>query len=357
MCCHFDGFLVNLSSRFSAALPHGHEVGVTACGVPGFNCNYDHYPNDPDFDILHYVKDKRGQVHYAGTTFQCVEYARRWWVLRRDIFLPNVPWASDIWAMDYVKRLSDNHRVPLRKYANHETTERPAVGDLLIWQVSDEQPYGHVAVVVEVDDKHVRIAEQNYENNQPWSGRTYSRQFPLRCDAKTGKWHIYDYAHETEPFFGWVRADESAAYPTPAFQPPKEARLPVHGQYDEATILALQHFVDGHFKDGKDSPVNDYGLAIFLNTRLRLHDYPHVPMGFWGSQTFDRAPITKKLQRFLNSYPEISGCHSNCAETRVPETGKWCEATTRGVQNLLNKVYDMHDFDAAVEHYRQAVQA
>jgi hypothetical protein len=45
---------------------------------------------------------------------------------------------------------------------------------------------GHVAVISEVTPTHVRIAEQNVDNNVPWAGGHFSREFPLQRNRETG---------------------------------------------------------------------------------------------------------------------------------------------------------------------------
>jgi hypothetical protein len=72
---------------------------------------------------------------------QCVEFARRWWIQRADVLLPNVMWAAHIFeSIHHVRALDESgHLVPLGKYADGVSTEAPAVGDLLIWKVSPTQ--------------------------------------------------------------------------------------------------------------------------------------------------------------------------------------------------------------------------
>jgi hypothetical protein len=180
-------------------------------------------------------------------SLQCVEFARRWWISQLDCSLLNVPRACDIWTRTYVKRLSDNARVALQMHANGESTSRPAVHDYLIWKKTDEQPVGHIAVVCEVADDYVCIAEQNVDNNKMWAGGHYSRKFALQRNEENGSWTIRD---DEDPMFGWVRCLRDQVLPTPAFVKPAAARLPVDGVFEGDTYTALQIFVGLDAKRG-----------------------------------------------------------------------------------------------------------
>jgi hypothetical protein len=83
-----------------------------------------------------------------ATLWQCVEFARRWWIQRADVLLPNVMWAAHIFeSIHHVRALDESgYLVPLGKYADGVSTEAPAVGDLLIWKVSPAQarPVGQI---------------------------------------------------------------------------------------------------------------------------------------------------------------------------------------------------------------------
>jgi glutathionylspermidine amidase/synthetase len=178
-------------------------LGCAPSGVIAYNCNYENIPEPADgevVDILTYAKDARGKLAYSGMKWQCVEYARRWWVSQFDLYLLNVPRACDIWTRTFVRRLSDNKNVAIKMHDNGTSTVKPAVGDFLIWKRTDEQPVGHIAVVSELTDTHVRIAEQNVDNNVMWGGGHYSRQFALQRSEETGAWTIRD---DEDPMHGY----------------------------------------------------------------------------------------------------------------------------------------------------------
>jgi hypothetical protein len=62
-------------------LAHGAVLGVPKTGIIGYNCNYSKLVDDGAvYDHLNYIKDARGRSVYSGDKWQCVEYARRWYV-------------------------------------------------------------------------------------------------------------------------------------------------------------------------------------------------------------------------------------------------------------------------------------
>ena len=106
-------------------------------------------------------------------------------------------------------RLADRAAVALDCVPNGSGAERrrPERGDLLIW--NDEGDFagtGHVAVVVEVCDSFVRIAEQNNEDVYWHDGRAYSRELAVTIDAGTGAYTIRE--HQAGSVRGWMHVTD-----------------------------------------------------------------------------------------------------------------------------------------------------
>jgi hypothetical protein len=339
-------------------LPHGVLLGEPKFGEKSYNCNYQNMlppgPEDAPFDMLTYVRDSRGNLQYSGMKWQCVEYARRWWVTHYDVTLLNVPRACDIWSRTYVKRLSDGKNVALEMLASGASKDAPRVGDLIIWKKTAEQPVGHVAVVCEVTADSVRIGEQNVDNNLMWAGGSFSREFPLQRNENG----VYTMRDDEDPLFGWVRVHPDRVVDTPPWTPPAMASLAIDGVMTTETTTAWQKFVgvdvkrdlgDVDLTQGRWANIigrmTDYAAAAFLN--VAHQQYPHVPMQSFF--THERTPIVRKLQNFLNSYPELTGTGPDLL---IAESGEWDDVTTKAVQNLLNKIEHYEDFEAAVATYR-----
>eukprot|EP00604_Paraphysomonas_vestita_P003736 CAMPEP_0174823700 /NCGR_PEP_ID=MMETSP1107-20130205/26895_1 /TAXON_ID=36770 /ORGANISM="Paraphysomonas vestita, Strain GFlagA" /LENGTH=246 /DNA_ID=CAMNT_0016047329 /DNA_START=345 /DNA_END=1088 /DNA_ORIENTATION=- len=243
-------------------------------------------------------------------------------------------------------------------YSQDESTIRPEVHDAIIWKKTEKAPVGHIAIVSEVTDDYIRVAEQNVENDIMWKGGTYTRQFPLERNSETGAWSIKD---DEDPILGWVRVDKNSNEAPPVWVPPETNQLEVNGIYDDVVFDALSKFV------GSGSPstfteeervkwgpffarITDYSLGGFLNTHLP-ETYPLLiaPWKGFGNDQFDRSPLIRKFQTFLNMYPEITGVGEDLV---VEVNGIWDVPTIKALQNMLNKVHTTDEFDSAIEYYR-----
>ncbi|KAG5469570.1 hypothetical protein LSCM1_02795 [Leishmania martiniquensis] len=182
----------------------------------------------------------------TGMKWQCVEYARRYWMLRgtpAPATFGSVHGAADIWgALDFVTLLDSATKLPLLKFRNGAKVgdggSRPRVGDLIIYPRDNNRslPFGHVAVVVGVEmpskldagdayrdavtsasasqsrRRHglVYIAEQNWDSS-PWPDpyRNYSRSLPLEVrESADGRPLQYTIQDSFCGIQGWVRYDD-----------------------------------------------------------------------------------------------------------------------------------------------------
>lgn len=182
----------------------------------------------------------------TGMKWQCVEYARRYWMLRgkpAPAFFGAVNGAADIWdSLTHVTFLDNATTAPLLKFKNGASLGygggAPHVGDLLIYPRDSAGifPYGHVSVVVEVemttkvkaDDSYmaataaspkprqrhglVYVAEQNWDSvTWPDPYHNYSRSLPLvvleSAEGRPLQYTIEDSFHGIQ---GWVRYDGEA---------------------------------------------------------------------------------------------------------------------------------------------------
>ena len=114
---------------------------------------------------------------FMGFKWQCVEFARRWLLMRKScIFLP-VPCAADMWTeLKYVERITDEKQFSLKFHPNG-SPNKPKHDALLIYPRNEELPFGHVAIICDVVDGFIRVADQNYiYYNWP---DNYAREVPL----------------------------------------------------------------------------------------------------------------------------------------------------------------------------------
>lgn len=155
--------------------PFGAAIG-TAFGTASYsNCN-DSYSSDESNYISVLTATGDSISVYTGMKWQCVEFARRFLIERRGVYFASVDGATDIFALMYVSSVVNSSKYSFSSRRNGGTKISPAVGDLIIYPVQNGMPFGHVAVVVEVDvgEGSLHIAEQNWDSKK-WVYNGYSR--------------------------------------------------------------------------------------------------------------------------------------------------------------------------------------
>ncbi|KAF5213817.1 D-alanyl-glycyl endopeptidase-like protein [Trypanosoma cruzi] len=156
-------------------------------------------------------ENRWNNTNTSGLEWQCVEFARRYWMLRgtpvRATF-DSVVGAADIWALNSV-RLLDGSKTPLLKYPNglprRDGGSAPRAGDLLIYpRQRNDFPFGHVAVVVGVTKNSVLVAEQNWDNKM-WPGpyHNHSREIRMLYSPIHDAYNITE--EENIIIDGWMR--------------------------------------------------------------------------------------------------------------------------------------------------------
>jgi len=135
--------------------------------------------------------------HYTGMSWQCVEYARRYWILNFGIQFGDVKTANEIYSkMPAVTKISNNTEVIINKYFNGSKTP-PKVGDLLVYEQKKDivaLQYGHVAIVVNVNKEngYIDVAEQNYDNKRWPQNTNYSRRISMVYNKRNQEYLVYN---------------------------------------------------------------------------------------------------------------------------------------------------------------------
>ena len=127
-----------------------------------------------------------------GLRYQCVEFVKRYYYERLDHKMPD----SYGHAKDFFeKRLQDgklSSKRNLIQYTN-PSSSRPEVDDLLVFDGTNLNKYGHVAIISKVDDNSVEIIQQN-------PGPLASSRETFKLTKSDGKWKI-----EKDKTLGWLR--------------------------------------------------------------------------------------------------------------------------------------------------------
>ena len=147
---------------------------------------------------------------YTGIQWQCVEFARRWLLLRKSCTFPDIDIAANIWnTLSYVERVTDGKKFRLIGHQNG-SNNRPKQDSFLVYPRSRQMSVGHVAVITNIDQDYVYIAEQN-NNFHHWPSN-YARRAPI--SVRNGCYYIDD----DFTLYGWMEIEGSNH-----LQPLKEA--------------------------------------------------------------------------------------------------------------------------------------
>ena len=100
---------------------------------------------------------------YTGIKYQCVEFARRYYLIRYNLLFDQVPDAYSIAWLPTILNRSTHRRLSWPTFPNAKESPPPIPGSLLLWAPEGRfEPTGHVAVVTYVGRDFVDVAEQNY---------------------------------------------------------------------------------------------------------------------------------------------------------------------------------------------------
>ncbi|WP_310991013.1 CHAP domain-containing protein [Aequorivita marina] len=129
-----------------------------------------------------------------GLKYQCVEFVKRYYYEHLDHKMPD----SYGHAKDFfVKGLADGKMVKHRnliQYTNPSSL-KPKVNDLLVYDKTIFNKYGHVAIISKVNTNQIEIIQQNPGASDPSRER-------YNLIKKDGKWKI-----EHAKVLGWLRKE------------------------------------------------------------------------------------------------------------------------------------------------------
>lgn len=191
--------------KLSSDAPFGTLLGYAPGGVAIYSSNYGSldprkYPEDADFRS--YIGNE-----YMGHKWQCVEFARRFLFLNYGVVFTDVGMAWEIFSLRFLRQVVNDNILPLQAFANG-SKRAPQAGALLIWQKGGEfHETGHVAVITQLLDDKVRIAEQNVIHSPLPPGQQWTRE--LRLSVKNGCFTLHDTFSDTE-ILGWMIQTDDA---------------------------------------------------------------------------------------------------------------------------------------------------
>lgn len=129
-----------------------------------------------------------------GLKYQCVEFVKRYYYEFYNHKMPN-SWGD---AKDYfnstIKDGEKNEDRDLIQYSNPSDVQ-PRIGDLLVYKPTEENTFGHVAIISKVEENHIKIIQQN-----PDAGNKSREIYELKYLNQ--KWKI-----QNNRILGWLRKE------------------------------------------------------------------------------------------------------------------------------------------------------
>jgi hypothetical protein len=139
---------------------HDPICGVTENGVVA-------YCNSSKYNLVDHYLDGLP----TGKKWQCVEFVRRYYMQIHGLTFPSVANAYEMMKLTEFIDINTQQSYPCTFYSPTEST--PQKDDILILEY---EKYGHTAIIVGVQGKRIRIAEQNWD---PWVASYYSRELSV----------------------------------------------------------------------------------------------------------------------------------------------------------------------------------
>lgn len=147
-----------------------------------------------------------------GLRYECCEYVCRYTDSKWGFIFIKYKNACDFWY-------AAANDTRLNRYANG-SGEPPRVGDILVWNHSPDEEYGHVAIVSEVPGgplsqwTWIKVTEQNVTNTSTDVNRIIGLDAGLNIDV-SNRWGY--------PTLGWIRPKNTAPSEPP--QPPVDVHV------------------------------------------------------------------------------------------------------------------------------------
>lgn len=230
-----------LACQNSCRTPYGSILGVADGAIAYSNCTSrcirpgSSFLNMETGEISAHIKAPADpDLHYVGINFQCVRYARLWWMLNLGLAFGDVDDAHHILYLSEATDVRTGAAVPLARSINGSARRPPQRGDLLVYLADRDDPewrFGHVAVVVDVDLERglLSLAEENYDNDHWQDPQAFARQIPLF--TVNGRYTLIDVPDDSR---GNPRGGRIAGWVHPLATVPtaKEHSNPIHpGQH------------------------------------------------------------------------------------------------------------------------------
>lgn len=129
-----------------------------------------------------------------GLKYQCVEFTKRYYYYYLNHKMPDSYGNARDFFDPQVADGDMNMARDLRQYTNPAGT-RPEISDLVVFEGTSTNPYGHVAIISKVESAKIEIIQQN-------SGPYGKSRVEYNLYYQDGKWKI-----DSQRIMGWLRKE------------------------------------------------------------------------------------------------------------------------------------------------------
>lgn len=194
--------------RGTEVVPFDNVLGITPDGVPVMSNGDESYFSNMVSLVPGCIglssSQRRCPCKLSHTTtgyrWQCVEFVRRYLAARKAVWMSSIATAEDAWTCETLfTSVVNNAPVGFTKMANNSVSPMPSVGDVIVWSRCEAVPFGHMAIVTNVRDEKVYVAEQNQGFERWTSDMPYSREIPMRIHADRAVELV-----DEDPVLGWI---------------------------------------------------------------------------------------------------------------------------------------------------------
>jgi len=112
---------------------------------------------------------KKNGIYY-GQSWQCIEYARRYWIEMFGVTFKQITNAYELMKITFCTAIHTGKKEPVKVCHNHSPYQ-PLIGSLLVWMKDSKNQYGHVAVITGITPTYIHITQQNKKDVHrriPW---------------------------------------------------------------------------------------------------------------------------------------------------------------------------------------------
>ncbi len=139
-------------------------------------------------------RNRTSDGYNLGLKYQCVEFVKRYYYEHYDHRMPD----SYGNAKDYFDPSLDDGQLNIKRgltQFRNPSKSQPKKGDLLIFEATYYNQFGHVAIVSKVEENKIEIIQQN-------PGKYASSREEIRIKKKNRKWTI-----KNSRILGWLRKE------------------------------------------------------------------------------------------------------------------------------------------------------